>query len=329
VREGAGASCPTPDLCGNLGCAWPERPPNCRCAIVEPHDGSTPVHFAVDRDTPGALEEEAVDLGKRVDAYLQGAEDAGAVRTALWAFEPEPGMAQKQRDRLEAERAHWREVAERRHAVVLTLEYDLEVARTEHRNLEAAGEQGIDLAQAATAHWRDRAEAAAREVEHLGDDLEAERRAGARLQAELERLEGALQAERRTVARLERALRASRVSQSRLLQRAQDAETGLEAALEREQGRLRLRTPTEHALARIADERARQEQMKAAGRFDYTCADAEMTHSERFVVLGEEVGEVAREVLEGAFRDVEPPEALRAELTHVAAVCAAWIEALT
>jgi NTP pyrophosphatase (non-canonical NTP hydrolase) len=85
--------------------------------------------------------------------------------------------------------------------------------------------------------------------------------------------------------------------------------------------------------ARIFDdvtaERARQDVMKAAGRFRYTCADKEMTHDQRGLVLGEEVGEVCRAVLElSALANDAHGKNLRKELVQVAAVAVAWIEAL-
>lgn len=86
-------------------------------------------------------------------------------------------------------------------------------------------------------------------------------------------------------------------------------------------------------LAEVAEERARQEEMKAQGRFQYTCADEGMNNFERFAVLGEEVGEVAREALTlpgiRLARDTEGTvQALRKELIQVAAVAVAWAEGL-
>jgi NTP pyrophosphatase (non-canonical NTP hydrolase) len=55
---------------------------------------------------------------------------------------------------------------------------------------------------------------------------------------------------------------------------------------------------------------------------------------ERFCVLGEEVGEVARAILERAYGDGSPvlvetwEQRLRDELVQVAAVSVAWIEAI-
>jgi hypothetical protein len=92
-------------------------------------------------------------------------------------------------------------------------------------------------------------------------------------------------------------------------------------------------TPLERVLTRIGDERVSQDAMKAAGRFQFTCADDGMTDFERFCVLGEEVGEVAREVLTQPERRLADDTegslyGMRKELIQVAAVAAAWVEAL-
>lgn len=81
----------------------------------------------------------------------------------------------------------------------------------------------------------------------------------------------------------------------------------------------------------ISDERARQDRMKAEGRFSKTCAD-DMPNPARLAVLVEEVGEVARAVLErgdagGEAYDKHGKD-IRKELIQVAAVAFAWIEGL-
>lgn len=84
-------------------------------------------------------------------------------------------------------------------------------------------------------------------------------------------------------------------------------------------------------LDRISDERHRQDKLKAAGRFAYTCADAGLTEAEKLAVLTEEVGEVAREVLSGDELVSDgggTVAALREELVQVAAISAAWLEGL-
>lgn len=85
----------------------------------------------------------------------------------------------------------------------------------------------------------------------------------------------------------------------------------------------------EQPIADIMDERARQDDLKRAGRFAYTCADPELSHAERLTVLGEEFGEVCHEVNEAIGGRTELDRAaLRNELVQVAAVCVAWIEAI-
>jgi NTP pyrophosphatase (non-canonical NTP hydrolase) len=85
------------------------------------------------------------------------------------------------------------------------------------------------------------------------------------------------------------------------------------------------------AIRGIVAERDRQDQLKADGRFRFTCADDEMSNVERLACLMEEVGEVAQEVLTQKGRRlardaVGTEEALRAEITQVAAICVAWLE---
>ncbi len=77
------------------------------------------------------------------------------------------------------------------------------------------------------------------------------------------------------------------------------------------------------AIDSVILERVRQERLKDSGKFQHTCADPEMTDAERSLVLLEEVGEVARALL-----DAEGAAALREELVQVAAVAVAWIEAI-
>lgn len=70
----------------------------------------------------------------------------------------------------------------------------------------------------------------------------------------------------------------------------------------------------------VSCERDRQESLKAIGKFRYTCADPEMIDADRSLVLLEEVGEVARAVLESDAANVHQ------ELVQVAAVAVAWLE---
>lgn len=90
---------------------------------------------------------------------------------------------------------------------------------------------------------------------------------------------------------------------------------------------------------RIILERDRQERLQAEGRFQFTCADAVgLTPSQKYTVLGEEMGEVARVLLNLNDLASDFPKAqwdqaaltgqLQKELTEVAAVACAWLESL-
>lgn len=84
-------------------------------------------------------------------------------------------------------------------------------------------------------------------------------------------------------------------------------------------------------LLAISEERDRQDNLKAQGKFRYSCADPEPTDAWRFTVLGEEVGEVARELNESSVfhcehADPSDDTKLESELIQVAAVCVAWLE---
>ena len=104
-------------------------------------------------------------------------------------------------------------------------------------------------------------------------------------------------------------------------------------------------------LHEVAVERERQEQLKASGKFLWTCADNEVTlvtdngrsetvrkilDSEKLAVLSEEFGEAAREVTEEIIAKDRQDGALanqslvklRKELIQVAAVAVAWVESL-
>jgi hypothetical protein len=82
----------------------------------------------------------------------------------------------------------------------------------------------------------------------------------------------------------------------------------------------------------IIAERLRQEDLKAQGQLPFTCMDRDADEGIKLAVLVEEVGEVAKEVQERyAFRDEEDGESARrlyTELIQVAAVAAAWAEAI-
>lgn len=82
-------------------------------------------------------------------------------------------------------------------------------------------------------------------------------------------------------------------------------------------------------LAQVRVERFRQESLRIAGKFKQTCADPKMSDNVKFVVLGEEFGEVARELAETAIDPKrENLDNLKKELIQVAAVCVAWCEAI-
>ncbi len=75
-------------------------------------------------------------------------------------------------------------------------------------------------------------------------------------------------------------------------------------------------------LYKIDAERVRQEELRLAGKFRFTCADPTESNSIKLPVLMEEVGEVAKAINE---RDKAE---LKKELIQTAAVCVAWLEAL-
>lgn len=74
-------------------------------------------------------------------------------------------------------------------------------------------------------------------------------------------------------------------------------------------------------------ERLRQEDLKEQGKFKYTCAEKKITHTECFLILAEEFGEVAHEVNEsiGGHTKLALTK-LENELIQVAAVACAWAE---
>ncbi len=100
-------------------------------------------------------------------------------------------------------------------------------------------------------------------------------------------------------------------------------------------------------LSMVEAERIRQEQLRESGKFKYTCAEesSEFSDEQKFLVLLEEIGEVAKAVLErskvvatdGLTFHGRPIHAdadllrrqLRVELIQVAAVAAAWAESVT
>jgi hypothetical protein len=100
----------------------------------------------------------------------------------------------------------------------------------------------------------------------------------------------------------------------------------------------------EEVLRDVGVERLRQEDLRQSGKFLWTCAAEGVPLDRKMSVLSEEVGEVAKEVVDfGIARDKYKKEKLafprhreiairlsilRKELVQVAAVCVAWIEAI-
>lgn len=85
----------------------------------------------------------------------------------------------------------------------------------------------------------------------------------------------------------------------------------------------------EQVFYRIYSERMRQERLKATGKFLYTCADPQMLSADKYLVLGEEFGEVGRAILnmQGYATDYKAGlEDIQKELIQLAAVCVAWLE---
>jgi hypothetical protein len=100
-------------------------------------------------------------------------------------------------------------------------------------------------------------------------------------------------------------------------------------------GRFATGDGTELALEAVGRERERQEQIGRRKRdegIDWrSCADPDMAGGDgtRYLVLGEEVGEVANAVLEAGYGNSASDDAhLREELVQVAAVAVAWVEAI-
>lgn len=93
-------------------------------------------------------------------------------------------------------------------------------------------------------------------------------------------------------------------------------------------GPTRLYSPRMEAVMAVLKERERHDELKEAGRFPYTVADP-VTNERRYLILAEELGEVAREVqgLLGVAPDSDG-SGLRNELIQVAAIAIGWVEGL-
>lgn len=83
-------------------------------------------------------------------------------------------------------------------------------------------------------------------------------------------------------------------------------------------------------LFEVEQEIHRQRKLKADGRFTYTIDDP-VSNMLKNTVLGEEVGEVAREVLalEGIVQEVGDLGKLRKELLQVAALATSWANSIS
>ena len=79
----------------------------------------------------------------------------------------------------------------------------------------------------------------------------------------------------------------------------------------------------------ILAERDRQEDLKAAGKFSYTCADHEMTDERKLTIITEEIGEVARVICDVSHHTWdEYYERLREEIIQACAIGVAWIQSI-
>lgn len=87
-------------------------------------------------------------------------------------------------------------------------------------------------------------------------------------------------------------------------------------------------------IADVLRERDRQDQLKASGRFQFTCADPELIDTQRLAILLEEVGETGRAILNRIGLSHDLPHGvlgrgqLRTELVQVMAICLAWVEGM-
>jgi NTP pyrophosphatase (non-canonical NTP hydrolase) len=81
---------------------------------------------------------------------------------------------------------------------------------------------------------------------------------------------------------------------------------------------------TADVLVDVAIERRRQKELIVAGKIPFGCEHPATDNGYKLAVLTEEVGEVARAIIED-----ESAVNLREELIQVAAVAVAWAEALT
>lgn len=81
----------------------------------------------------------------------------------------------------------------------------------------------------------------------------------------------------------------------------------------------------------IARERKRQRELFAAGKHQFTVDSPVISDALKYAVLGEEFGDVGKEINEAAHRSDRTGrrrERLKKELVQTAAVCVAWLESL-
>ena len=79
---------------------------------------------------------------------------------------------------------------------------------------------------------------------------------------------------------------------------------------------------------KICAERERQQELFKAGKFTFTCASRIADPVRKLRVLMEEIGEVAEAIEKLEMKKLDAACFLRSELTQVAAVAVAWLEAL-
>jgi len=82
-------------------------------------------------------------------------------------------------------------------------------------------------------------------------------------------------------------------------------------------------------LEAIVCERERQNILFADGKIRFNCACGDVPPEKKFVVLTEELGEVAEALQRPGQFSTKVREHLRSELIQVAAVAVAWAESLT
>lgn len=95
-----------------------------------------------------------------------------------------------------------------------------------------------------------------------------------------------------------------------------------------------VRSEAASAICSIENERGRQEQLKAQGKFDWAPSDrvnpkngAAIGHTQRLAVLAEEYGEIAHIVCDDMTCEVPLDYSeLRKELIQLASCCVAWVE---